>query len=243
MRRGLRLAALDSPGVVRCCALIPGTRWLRSTLTSATMTSVQQEDLMPSILAIDQGTTSTRAVIYDETGRVRGSAAQELTQHYPQSGWVEHDAGEIWRSVGAVVPRALQKAGISAKDVAAIGITNQRETVVLWDRATGKPLTRAIVWQDRRTTDFCRANAKEEAWITQRTGLVLDPYFSATKIRWLLDQDAAWRRQAEAGQLACGTIDSWLLWNLTGGKVHATDFSNASRTLLLDIQSGAWDDD
>src|SRR5262249_52166907 len=167
----------------------------------------------------------------------------ELTQHYPRPGWVEHDAEEIWQSVAAVVPSALTAAGIAARDLAAVGLTNQRETVVLWERAGGLPVARAIVWQDRPTADVCRQRQADEAWIMQRTGLVLDPYFSATKVRWLLDNDAGLRARAEAGQLACGTIDSWLLWRLAGGKVHATDVSNASRTLLVDVRKVAWDDD
>jgi glycerol kinase len=200
---------------------------------------------MPSryVLAIDQGTTSTRAVVYDQTGRSLGSASQELTQHYPRPGWVEHDAEEIWASVAAVVPQALQASGVEARNLAAIGLTNQRETTVLWDRATGRPIARALVWQDRRTTDFCRQHHKDEPWLTQRTGLVLDPYFSATKIRWLLEANPSFRAAAESGQLACGTIDSWLIWRLTGGKVHATDVTNASRTLLLNLHSVAWDDE
>jgi len=195
------------------------------------------------VLAIDQGTTSTRAVVYDAMGKSRGSAARELTQHYPQPGWVEHDPLEIWQSVAEVVPRALQAARIAATDLAAIGLTNQRETVVVWERATGKPSARAIVWQDRRTADFCRAHKKEEPWIFARTGLVLDPYFSATKLRWLLEQDPARRTAATQGKLAAGTIDSWLLWHLTGGTVHATDASNASRTLLLDLEKAQWDEE
>jgi glycerol kinase len=200
---------------------------------------------MPSsfILAIDQGTTSTRAVVYDASGSARGTAQQEFTQHFPRPGWVEHDADEIWQTVAAVVPQALEAAGIAGRDIAAIGITNQRETVLLWERATGQPATRAIVWQDRRTTDFCRDRHGEEDWLRQRTGLVLDPYFSATKIRWLLEQDPQLRNRAESGKLACGTMDSWLIWKLTGGKVHATDVSNASRTLLLHLSTAAWDDE
>jgi glycerol kinase len=197
---------------------------------------------MPNLLlAIDQGTTSTRAVVYDAAGRVRGNAALELTQHYPRPGWVEHDAEEIWSSVGDVVPRALSAAGAAAKEVAAVGITNQRETVVVWERARGKPVAKAIVWQDRRTADFCRERQADEKMIREKTGLVLDPYFSATKIRWMLNQDAAVRSAAAGGKLACGTIDSFLIWRLTGGKVHATDRTNASRTLLLGLKSAAWD--
>ncbi len=197
----------------------------------------------PCVLAIDQGTTSTRAVVYDAAGRSIGSAGRELTQHYPQPGWVEHDAEEIWASVADVVPRALAEARIEAKHLTAIGLTNQRETVVLWERDSGKPVTRAIVWQDRRTSDFCQSRQSEEAWLRERTGLILDPYFSATKFRWLLKEDADLRRRAEAGQLAGGTIDSFLLWHLTGGHVHTTDRTNASRTLLFNLHSAAWDEE
>jgi glycerol kinase len=197
----------------------------------------------PFVLAIDQGTTSTRAVVYDAAGGHRGSASRELTQHFPQPGWVEHDPEEIWQAVVEVVPRALERAGIEAASLTAIGVTNQRETVVLWERATGHALGRAIVWQDRRTSDFCRQRAGEEPWIYERTGLVLDPYFSATKIRWLLDQDAALRQRAGAGQVAGGTIDSWLIWRLTAGRNHVTDVTNASRTLLLDLKTMQWDDE
>lgn len=195
------------------------------------------------VLAIDQGTTSTRAVVYDEMGRARGSAGRELTQHYPRPGWVEHDAEEIWDSVADVVPRALSDAGIDARQLTALGLTNQRETLVLWERDGGKPVARAIVWQDRRTSDFCRERQAEEDWLRQRTGLVLDPYFSATKLRWLLKDDPSLRSRAEAGRLACGTIDSFLLWRLTGGRVHATDRSNASRTLLFNLNTVRWDEE
>jgi glycerol kinase len=195
----------------------------------------------PYLLAIDQGTTSTRAVVYDATGAVRGSAARELTQHYPRPGWVEHDAEEIWAGVLDTVPRALAAANVQAADLAAVGLTNQRETAVVWDRRSGAPAARAIVWQDRRTGDFCRERRADEPWIYQRTGLVLDPYFSATKVRWLLKQDAALAGQAAAGSLAFGTVDSFLIWRLTGGAVHATDRSNASRTLLLNLATGQWD--
>jgi glycerol kinase len=198
---------------------------------------------MSFLLSIDQGTTSTRAVVYDAAGRARGSASRELTQHYPQPGWVEHDAEEIWLTVSDVVPRAVAAAGVAANEIAAIGVTNQRETVVVWERATGRPVAHAIVWQDRRTADFCRERQNDQLWIQERTGLVLDPYFSATKLRWLLQKDASLRTRAEAGELACGTIDAFLLWRLTGGRVHATDRTNASRTLLLNLTAAAWDDE
>jgi glycerol kinase len=198
---------------------------------------------VPHVLAIDQGTTGTRAVVYDAAGQVRGTAARELTQHYPRPGWVEHDAEEIWQSVAEVVPRALADARVEARDLAAVGLTNQRETCVVWERAGGRPVARALVWQDRRTTDFCRQHRADEPWLAERTGLVLDPYFSATKLNWLLEQDAALRRRAEAGDLAFGTIDSFLIWRLTSGRLHATDVTNASRTLLLNLRSGAWDDE
>jgi glycerol kinase len=195
------------------------------------------------LLAIDQGTTSTRAVVYDQAGQVRGSAARELTQHYPRPGWVEHDGEEIWASVREVVPRALEAARVGGGDLAALGLTNQRETVLLWDRDTGTLAARAIVWQDRRTGEFCRQRHADEAWLHARTGLILDPYFSATKLRWLLEQDPGLRSRAESGRLACGTVDSFLLWRLTGGRAHATDRSNASRTLLLNLDSAAWDEE
>jgi glycerol kinase len=182
-------------------------------------------------------------VVYDAAGRAVGSAGRELTQHYPQPGWVEHDAEEIWASVADVVPRALAEAHIEVNQLRALGLTNQRETVVVWERDSGLPVTRAIVWQDRRTSDFCLSHQSEESWLRERTGLVLDPYFSATKLRWLLKEDAALRRRAEAGQLAAGTIDSFLLWRLTGGKAHVTDRTNASRTLLFNIHTANWDEE
>lgn len=193
------------------------------------------------VLAIDQGTTSTRAVVFNERGQCVAAAACEFRQHYPQPGWVEHDTQEIWRTVTEVVPQAIAQARLAPADLAAIGLTNQRETVVLWDRATGRPVAPAIVWQDRRTADFCRERLDDDAWLFERTGLVLDPYFSATKIRWLLQNDATLKARAEAGRLAVGTIDTWLLWNLTGGKVHATDCSNASRTQLVNLVTANWD--
>ncbi len=195
----------------------------------------------PYLLAIDEGTTSARAAIFNERGQCVGSAAQEFGQHFPRPGWVEHDPREIWRAVADVVPQALGQAGIEPSELTAIGLTNQRETVLLWDRANGAPVTPAIVWQDRRTADFCRERHADEPWLFERTGLVLDPYFSATKIRWLLQNDPSLKARAESGRLAVGTIDAWMLWNLTGGHVHATDFSNASRTLLLNLHTAQWD--
>jgi glycerol kinase len=197
----------------------------------------------PYLLALDQGTTSTRAVVYDTQGRDCGSAGREIKQHYPRPGWVEHDAEEIWASVAEVVPRALTKAGIDARQLSAIGVTNQRETVVVWERDTGRPVAPAIVWQDRRTSDFCHQRQSEQEWLRGRTGLILDPYFSATKLRWLLKEDATLRSRAEAGELAAGTIDSFLLWRLTAGRVHATDRTNASRTLLFNLHSVEWDEE
>jgi glycerol kinase len=195
------------------------------------------------VLAIDQGTTSSRAILFRRDFSVAGLAQQEFTQHYPRSGWVEHDAEEIWRTVVATARGALASAGASARDVACIGITNQRETTVVWDRATGRPIHNAIVWQDRRTADVCRGlkEAGHGAAIAAKTGLELDPYFSATKIAWILDNVEGARAAAARGALAFGTIDSFLLWRLTGGRVHATDATNASRTSLLDIRRGEWD--
>ncbi|MGL4811214.1 MAG: glycerol kinase GlpK, partial [Beijerinckiaceae bacterium] len=201
---------------------------------------------MPSyLLAIDQGTTSSRAILFDATLAIVAVAQEEFTQHYPQSGWVEHDPEEIWTSTLDVCRAALDKAGATAADVAAIGITNQRETTVIWDRLTGKPIHNAIVWQDRRTAATCAAlkDAGHEPAFTAKTGLLLDPYFSGTKIAWLLDHVSGARAKAEAGTLAFGTIDSFLLWRLTGGSVHATDATNASRTLLFDIHRGVWDEE
>ncbi|MER9493430.1 glycerol kinase GlpK [Mesorhizobium sp. M0006] len=197
------------------------------------------------ILAIDQGTTSTRAILFDGAMKVAGSKQQEFTQHYPASGWVEHDPEEIWASVVATVKGALKAAGREASDVAAIGITNQRETVVIWDKATGKPIHNAIVWQDRRTAPLCQKLKKQglEKKFTKKTGLLLDPYFSGTKIAWMLDKVNGARKRAEKGELLAGTIDSFLIWRLTGGKVHATDATNASRTLVYNIEKNVWDDE
>jgi len=196
------------------------------------------------VLALDQGTTSTRAVVLRAPGLVPVAIAQrELSQHLPAPGWVEHDPEDIWRDSVAVLREALAAAGARAADIAAIGIANQRETVVVWDRATGAPIHRAIVWQDRRTANACAAlrDAGRSALIAERTGLVIDPYFSATKLAWLLDHVPDARARAERGELAFGTVDSFLLWRLTGGRVHATDATNASRTMLFDIGRGAWD--
>jgi len=196
------------------------------------------------LLAIDQGTTSSRAIVFDPAGTIVGVAQQEFHQYFPRDGWVEHDALEIWDSTLTVCRAALEKAGIDAADVAGIGITNQRETTVIWDLATGKPIHHAIVWQDRRTASWC-TKLKEDGFenvVVDRTGLLIDPYFSATKISWILDNVEGARARAEAGELAFGTVDSWLLWNLTGGRSHYTDATNASRTALFNIHSQSWDD-
>ncbi|MFT5122029.1 MAG: glycerol kinase [Kiritimatiellia bacterium] len=195
------------------------------------------------ILAIDEGTTGCTALVFDVQGHIRGKGYAEITQYFPKPGWVEHDAEEIWDVILKVIQQALDQAGLEPSDIHALGITNQRETTVIWDRSSGKPTGRAIVWQDRRTADLCenlRAAGHTEA-IRAKTGLVPDPYFSGTKIQWMLNQDASLRARAEAGELAFGTMDCWLIWKLTGGRVHATDVSNASRTLLYNIHTLAWD--
>ena len=197
----------------------------------------------PYILAIDQGTTSTRCILFDSAARQIAVAQREFPQHYPHGGWVEHDPEDIWSDTTIVLREVVNTAGIDVADIAAIGITNQRETVVVWDRATGRPIHRAIVWQDRRTADLCarlKAEGAEEM-VTAKTGLLIDPYFSATKIAWILDNVPGAREAAERGELACGTIDTFLLSRLTRGKVHATDPTNAGRTLLFDIDAQAWD--
>jgi glycerol kinase len=198
---------------------------------------------MTHILAIDQGTTSSRAILFDAGLRPVAAAQQEFPQHYPHPGWVEHDPSDLWSSVAATARAVIEKAGVKPADIAAIGITNQRETTLIWDRRTGQPIHPAIVWQDRRTADTCAAlkAAGHEPMITARTGLLLDPYFSGTKIKWLLDHVEGARARADRGELAFGTVDSWLIWNLTGGKVHATDATNASRTLIYNIATGGWD--
>ncbi|HVF43703.1 MAG TPA: glycerol kinase GlpK [Pyrinomonadaceae bacterium] len=197
------------------------------------------------VLSIDQGTTGTTALVFDRAGRVRGRGYSEFTQHYPRPGWVEHDAEEIWRVSLGAVRDALSSADADARELRAVGVTNQRETVVAWERRTGRPVARAIVWQDRRTAARCdelKAQGLEDL-IRARTGLVLDPYFSGTKIEWLLNNTDGLRARAERGEVAFGTIDSWLVWKLTGGRVHATDVSNASRTLLFDINTLRWDEE
>lgn len=196
-----------------------------------------------ALLAIDQGTTSSRAIVFDRGGAKLASASRELPQSFPQPGWVEHDAERIWSDTVECVREALQTAGLKAAGIAALGITNQRETTLLWSRKTGKAIHPAIVWQDRRTAEFCRKNSRHDHWIASRTGLLLDPYFSATKIAWLLDHVDGARDAARRGELAFGTIDSWLLWNLSGGKLHATDATNASRTALFDIGRQQWDEE
>jgi glycerol kinase len=200
---------------------------------------------MTHILALDQGTTSSRAIVFDRAGSIVSVAQKEFPQIFPKPGWVEHDPRDIWSSQAGVAAEALTKAGLAAADVAGIGITNQRETTVVWDRATGEPICNAIVWQDRRTAPACdRLRARKlERVIRRKTGLVIDAYFSGTKVQWILQNVKGARAKAKAGQLAFGTVDSWLVWNLTGGKVHVTDASNASRTMLFDITKGDWDDE
>lgn len=196
------------------------------------------------ILALDQGTTSSRAIVFDHAGQIVAIAQKEFKQYFPQPGWVEHDASEIWSTQLGVATEAIAKAGLDVEDIAAIGITNQRETTVVWERATGKPIYHAIVWQDRRTTAICdelKTNGLETI-IKQKTGLIIDAYFSGTKIKWILDNVEGARQKANNGELAFGTIDSWLLWNLTKGAVHATDVSNASRTMLCNIHTLEWDE-
>ena len=200
---------------------------------------------MTYLLAIDQGTTSSRAILFRPDTSVAAQAQQEFPQHFPASGWVEHEAEDLWRTTLATCRAAIAQVDAKAGDIAAIGITNQRETTVVWDRKTGAAIHRAIVWQDRRTAERCARLRDEghEPLVTERTGLILDPYFSGTKIGWILDHVPGARARAERGELAFGTVDSWILWKLTGGKVHATDATNAARTLLFNIHTGEWDDD
>ena len=196
------------------------------------------------VMALDAGTTSNRAIIFDVDSKIVGVAQKEFTQHFPQPGWVEHDAEEIWSSMHEVMREALEQSGLVASDIAAIGITNQRETAVIWDRATGRPIYNAIVWQSRQTADICE-DLKRQGLVDefqQKTGLVIDAYFSGTKVKWILDHVEGARARAEKGELAFGTIDTWLLWKLTGGKEHKTDYSNASRTLMFNIKTLEWDE-
>lgn len=197
------------------------------------------------ILAFDAGTTSSRAIIFDHKGEICSVAQKEFTQFFPQSGWVEHDPHEIWSSQAAVAAEAITKIGINGKNIAAIGITNQRETTIVWDKATGEPVYNAIVWQDRRTSDYCNKLKNEGLlpYIKERTGLIIDAYFSATKIKWILDNVDGAREKAERGELAFGTVDSWIVWQLTRGEVHTTDVTNASRTMLFNINTLEWDKD
>jgi len=197
---------------------------------------------MTHILAIDQGTTSSRAILFDAEMRIRAVAQEEFDQHFPQSGWVEHEASDLWSTTAGTCRAVIEKAGLNIADVAAIGITNQRETTVVWDRHTGQAIHRAIVWQDRRTAEYCAQlrEAGHEPMVTERTGLLLDPYFSGTKLRWILENVEGARDKAAAGDLLFGTVDSFLIWKLTGGRVHATDATNAARTLLYDIRKGRW---
>jgi glycerol kinase len=198
---------------------------------------------MTYILAIDQGTTSSRAIIFDGKMQVKATAQMEFIQHFPQSGWVEHDVSDIWSSTASTCRGVIEKSGVSVKEIAAIGITNQRETTLVWDRETGKPIHNAIVWQDRRTSEMCQALKAEgfEAEVTEKTGLLLDPYFSGTKLKWLLDNVEGARLRAKADKLMFGTVDCYLIWKLTGGAVHATDATNAARTMLYNIREGKWD--
>ena len=200
---------------------------------------------MTAVLALDQGTTGSSAIVVDETGAIRGSADREIRQSYPASAHVEHDPDEIFAKTVEVGREALTRAGLAASDLSAIGITNQRETTVVWERTTGRPIHPAVVWQSRASAAICERLRAEghEILVRERTGLVIDAYFSGTKIRWILDQVPGAQKRAEAGELVCGTIDTWLIWNLTGGRTHATDVSNASRTLVFDIHRGAWDDE
>ena len=197
------------------------------------------------ILALDQGTTSSRAILFDQHYAIVGQSQQEFDQHFPDSGWVEHNAMDIWKTSIDTAKQVLVDAGVNAQQVAAIGITNQRETTLLWDRQTGEPIYNAIVWQDRRTAEYCNGLKDQglETMVSGKTGLLLDPYFSATKIAWLLENIEGARDRAERGELAFGTMDSWLLWNLTDGKSHATDATNASRTMLYNIHKGQWDEE
>ncbi|MBO5582353.1 MAG: glycerol kinase GlpK, partial [Bacteroidales bacterium] len=193
------------------------------------------------ILALDQGTSSSRAIVFDHEGNIRSTAQMEFTQYFPKPGWVEHNPMEIWSSEAAVIAEAITKMGINGKSIAAIGITNQRETTIVWDAETGEPVYNAIVWQDRRTSEFCDTLRDKAEWIREKTGLIIDAYFSGTKIHWILENVPGAREKAQAGKLRFGTVDSWLVWQLTRGEVHVTDVSNASRTMLFNINTLQWD--
>ena len=193
------------------------------------------------ILALDQGTSSSRAIVFDHEGNIRSTAQMEFTQYFPKPGWVEHNPMEIWSSEAAVIAEAITKMGINGKSIAAIGITNQRETTIVWDAETGEPVYNAIVWQDRRTSEFCDTLRDKAEWIREKTGLIIDAYFSGTKIHWILENVPGAREKAQAGKLRFGTVDSWLVWQLTRGEVHVTDVSNASRTMLFNINTLEWD--
>ena len=195
------------------------------------------------ILALDQGTSSSRAIVFDHEGTVRSVAQKEFTQHFPKPGWVEHDPKEIWSSEAAVIAEAISAIGVTGKDIAGIGITNQRETTIVWDAETGEPVYNAIVWQDRRTSEYCDSLKAQGLtdMIREKTGLIVDAYFSGTKIRWILENVPGAREKAEQGKLRFGTVDTWLIWNLTRGEVHVTDVSNASRTMLFNIKTLEWD--
>jgi glycerol kinase len=197
---------------------------------------------MTQIMAIDQGTTSSRAILFDQNMKITASAQEEFPQHYPASGWVEHDPSDIWSTVVATARAVIDKAGVRVEDIAAIGITNQRETTLVWDKNTGRPLQNAIVWQDRRTADYCAemVAAGHEELITSKTGLLFDPYFSSTKLKWILDHNPGSRQRAANGELLFGTVDTYIIWHMTGGAVHATDATNACRTMLYDISKGEW---
>ena len=208
-------------------------------------TLIKNENMNKYVMALDQGTTSSRAILFDRSGAIVAIAQKEFTQHFPAPGWVEHDPAEIWSSQISVAAEAMAKAGLESAHIAAIGITNQRETAIVWDRETGKPVHNAIVWQDRRTADYCDSlkAAGHEKMIREKTGLVIDSYFSGTKVKWILDNVPGARERAEKGQLAFGTVDAWLVWNLTHGQVHATDITNAARTMLFNIHTQQWDTD
>src|ERR1700689_2707169 len=224
---------LQNAAGTRACACLDGPQGSRRLPCPMT----------PCVLALDQGTTSSRAILFDRRGRPVASAQEEFRQHFPQPGWVEHDPGDLWETTRRVAVSVLGKAGAGPRDVAAVGIANQRETTLLWERRSGRPLHRAIVWQDRRTAGACAALERRGLGplFRRRTGLLLDPYFSGTKLAWLLDHVPGARGRAARGEIAFGTVDTWLLWKLTGGREHATDVSNASRPLLAGLRTGEWD--